>query len=94
MIDFDSLSLKPGSKFKPYKKTGIVYHLDMLLHRCDENDELAKKHVENPFRLSSILERLGKSEVLKKCVVFTDLKEIDMELVKNIHGEFYADYIE
>lgn len=39
----------------------------MLLHKSDPDDNLCKNHVENPHRLSTILQHMEKRECFKDC---------------------------
>ena len=53
----------------------------MLLHRTDPNDLLCKDHVENPHRLSSILNHLKYRKTLDDCEIVDNMDEIDWKYV-------------
>ena len=75
-------------------RTGVTYHLDMLKHSYDPDPDQEQPHVEQPLRLKSILDRLRKLDVLKRCSVVDNMEEIDWKHVKEVHGERYVDYLE
>lgn len=77
------------------KPTGYVYHEDMLKHALSLDDEkIAKSHVENPYRLKTIIERFKKNGLEAACETVTDFPECSKDLVKAVHPEPYFDYVD
>lgn len=77
------------------KPTGFVYHAAMLNHALSVSDEdLTKSHVENPYRLKSIVDRFEKSGIDKRCDTVADFEECAPELVSAVHPEPYFNYVD
>lgn len=77
------------------KPTGFVYHADMLKHAISMDDEdVAKSHVENPYRLKSIVDRFKNTGVTAMCDTVTEFPECTQDLVDAVHPEAYYDYID
>ena len=75
--------------------TGFVYHPTMLKHSpSDKNEEEAKGHVENPFRLKSIVDRFQQVGLTKQCDVVTEFEPCKKNLVETVHPEPYFDYVD
>ena len=75
------------------KLTGVIYHQDMLEHRIHKNLLKSADHVENPYRLIKIMDKLQKSGELEDCVVLNDFDEISWEDIEYAHGKDYCNYL-
>ena len=78
-----------------HNDTGYVYHADMLNHALSvDDDQMAKSHVENPFRLKTIIERFKKQGLEDKCLLVSEFPECSKEMVSDVHPEPYFDYVD
>lgn len=73
--------------------TGLVYHPETLQHTVDPDPKRCTGHVENPLRVQRILTHLQQKGLVDRCDFLTDFGEIDPQLVANVHGEDYLDYL-
>jgi acetoin utilization deacetylase AcuC-like enzyme len=71
----------------PKQSVGIVTDYDMNLHRCKAF------HLERPERLTSIIERLKKTDLLSKCIFVNKLSEAEDSHIKCLHSQDYIDYV-
>ena len=66
------------------KKTGLVYHQDMLLHTCPWDQH----HIESPGRLESIWTRCNQLDLVDSCIRVEPREATDMELRLHHTEEF------
>lgn len=77
------------------KKTGLIYHRDMLLHSLSLSyPEKANSHPENPTRLRTIIELLESSSITPLLDVITDFEEAEESLITLTHSKSYYEYID
>lgn len=90
---FSALSISSSSPVSPLK-TGLVHHPTMMLHSLDYEDlEKSQKHVENPKRLKSILDRLSETNLTPQCDLITEFDPSPLETIQLIHPVEYTDYV-
>lgn len=76
-------------------KTGLVHHPTMLLHSVDYEDmEKSQRHVENPKRLKSILDRLSETKLAAECDLVNEFQPCPLDIIELVYPREYVDYVD